>query len=207
MHRAPVNRRSSSHWVLPLFVLLLAPTLRAQSNATPIRRALYIALGGDPTVERGYASAPVAISAGIEQSRQGSRWAFRLGLDYRRQTSSVLSQSRWEDFGAALSARYGRASGAVRPYLLGGVGIADLRTRVRNARYYVDPLGELFPPTSYDASRWNAVLTTGVGVDVTVARLRLFTEARANIYPAVLAAHPHMQSLIWSKALFLGVKF
>lgn len=192
--------------LLSLFVVL-SPNLRAQSNATPIRHALYVALGGDPTVESGYSSIPFAISAGVERRREGSRWGLRLGADYRRKTSDVLSEARWEDFGIAMSARYGKASGPVRPYLIGGVGVADLRTRVRNARYYIDPLGETFPPTSYDESRWNGLFTTGLGTDVTVGRVRLFTEARVNVYPSQLSEHARARSTIWSKALYIGVKF
>ena len=157
--------------------------------------------------ERGVASKPVALSVGIEQTRSGSRWGFRLGADYRRQTSSYLSQSRWEDFGVGVSARYGRASGVIRPYLLGGVGVANLRTRVRDARYYADPDGVLFPPQSYDRSIWNGSLTTGLGTDVTLGRLRLFTEARMNVYPARLSAHPATHSNLTTKALYIGIKF
>jgi hypothetical protein len=195
--------------VLGALVALPASPLHAQAGGSPIRRALYVALGGDPVMESGYAGKPVAVSAGIEQTRTGSRWGFRLGADYRRQTSSrYLGQSRLEDFGLGISARYGRrASGVIRPYLLGGVGVANLRTRVRDARYYADPDGVLFPPQSYDRSRWNGALTTGLGTDVTLGRLRLFTEARMNLYPAQLSAHPGPQGLQWTKALYFGIKF
>ena len=192
---------------LSALVSLSASPLHAQSGGSPIRRALYVALGGDPVRERGYNGEPVAVSAGIEQTRTGSRWGFRLGADYRRQTSSYLSHSRWEDFGVGISARYGRASGVIRPYLLGGVGVANLRTRVRDARYYADPDGVLFPPQSYDRSLWNGSLTTGLGTDVTLGRLRLFTEARMNLYPAHLSAHPATRSPQINKALYFGIKF
>ena len=138
----------------------------------------------------------------------GSRWAFRLGADYRWQSAaSSFGSARQEDFGIGLTARYGRSAGAIRPYLLGGVGIADLRTRVRNARYYADPEGLLFPPASYDHSRWNGSLTTGLGTDVTVGRLKLFTEARLNLYPGSLTTQPLSHFMVTRKALYLGVKF
>jgi Outer membrane protein beta-barrel domain len=193
--------------VLSALVALSASPLHAQAAGSPIRRALYVALGGDPVQDRGVANKPVALSVGIEQTRAGSRWGFRLGADYRRQTSSFLSHSRWEDFGLGISARYGRASGVIRPYLLGGVGVANLRTRVRDARYYADPDGLLFPPQSYDRSLWNGSLTTGLGTDVTLGRFRLFTEARMNIYPAHLSAHPATHSNLTTKALYFGIKF
>jgi len=193
--------------VLSAVVALSASPLHAQARSSPIRRALYVALGGDPMQESGYAGTPMALSAGIEQTRAGSRWGFRLGADYRRQTSSYLQQSRWEDFGVGISARYGRASGVIRPYLLGGVGIANLRTRVRDARYYADPDGVLFPPQSFDRSRWNGSLTTGLGTDVTLGRVRLFTEARMNLYPSQLGGPPGTQYREWTRALYFGIKF
>jgi hypothetical protein len=196
-------------WLIAVssLVTLSASPLHAQQSGSSIRRALYLALGGDPVSGIGYPSTPLAMSAGVEQSRAGSRLAFRLGADYRRQTSNVLGDQRREDFGLGLSARYGRASGTVRPYLLGGLGVANLRTRVRDARYYADPEGVLFPPTSYDYSRWNGSLTTGLGTDVTLGRLRLFTEVRVNLYPASLSAHPRSQSTLSTKALYFGIKF
>ena len=178
----------------------------AQSNQSPIRRALYVALGADPATHSSTASAPLAATVGVEQSRVGSRWAFRLGADYRRVTESYYSTSRWEDFGLGLTARYGRSSGAIRPYLLGGVGVAQLRTRIRNARYYFDPEGLLFPPTSLDRVGWNGSATTGLGTDVTLRGVKLFTEARFNVYPGQLSSLPYQSSRL-TKALYLGVKF
>ncbi len=202
-----VNARLGQLIVLSALVALSASPLHAQAAGSPIRRALYVALGGDPVQESGYVGRPMALSAGIEQTRAGSRWGFRLGADYRRQTSSFLQQSRWEDFGVGISARYGRASGVIRPYLLGGVGVANLRTHVRDARYSADPEGVLFPPQSYDRSLWNGSLMTGLGTDVTFGRLRLFTEARMNVYPAHLSAHPATHSNLTTKALYIGIKF
>jgi hypothetical protein len=183
-------------------------SLRAQASGSPIRNSLYLALGGDPTSHDIYMNAARAVSAGVERSQTGSRWSMRLGADYRRQTSNgSLGSSRLEEFGLNLSARYGRASGSIRPYLLGGVGIADLRTRVRDARYYADTQGSLWPPVSYDRSRWNGVFLTGFGTDVTIGRVRLFAETRLNLYPALLSDHPRTNAWGSAKALFLGVKF
>ena len=194
--------------LIALCMLVTLPTslLQAQANGSSIRRALYVALGGDPVSGVGYPRTPLAVSAGVEQSHAGSRWALRLGADYRRQTSNVLGDQRWEDFGLGLSARYGRASGAIRPYLLGGAGVANLRTRVRNARYYADPAASLFAPQSYDVSRWNGSLTTGLGTDFTVGHLKLFTEARLNLYPGRLG-QPQNDVMRTTKAFYLGVKF
>jgi len=150
---------------------------------------------------------PLAMSVGVERTRSGSPWSIRLGADYRRQSGSGLGTRRLEDFGVGVSARYGRASGTIRPYLLGGVGIADLRTRVRDARYYLDPEGRIFPPYSYDDSRWNGSLTTGLGTDFTLGRLKLFTEARLNMYPARLSDQPKPRNMVVTKALYFGAKF
>ena len=201
---APIGR-------LIVIAALVAPpasSLQAQTTRSPIAHALYLALGGDPTSGDGFVTTPLALSAGVERTRAGSRWALRLGADYRRQSSnSSFGSTRSEDFGVSLTARYGRSAGAIRPYLLGGVGLADLRTRGRNLRYYIDPDAVLFPPQSYDHSRWNGSLTTGVGTDVTVGRLKLFTEARLNLYPGSLTTEPHQRYMVTRKALFLGVKF
>ena len=178
----------------------------AQTSHSPIRRALYVALGGDPATNTSTASVPLAATVGVEQSRVGSRWAFRLGADYRRVTESQYSTSRWEDFGLGLTARYGRSSGAIRPYLLGGVGVAQQRTRIRNARYYFDPEGLLFPPTSLDRVGWNGLATTGLGTDVTFRGVNLFTEARFNLFPGQLSSLPYQSSRL-TKALYFGVKF
>lgn len=207
MHSPYANAPLSRFALLSVLVVLCSPTLQAQSSASPIRRALYVALGGDPTVETRYEGTPIAVSAGIEQSRDGSRWAFRLGADYRRQVTSAFGTRRLEDFGLSLSTRYGRASGIVRPYLLGGVGVANLRTRVRGATYYLDPQGLLFPPYSYDHSRWNGSFTTGLGTDLTLGRLRLFTEARLDMYPARFSNEPKPRRMETTKALYFGIKF
>jgi opacity protein-like surface antigen len=191
---------------LALGVLTALPRspLHAQSVASPIGRALYLALGGDPGSGGDGRSTPFSLSAGIEQSRTGSRWAFRLGADYRQQTSNSLGSSRSEDFRVGLSARYGRASGAIRPYALAGVGGAQLRIRVRDARYYADPNGTLLPPQSYDLSRWAGSLTTGFGTDINVGRLRLFSEARMTSYMNVF--HPSTGAET-RKTLLFGIKF
>jgi hypothetical protein len=183
-------------------------SLGAQASESPIRHALYLALGGDPASHDLYLSAPRSMSAGVERSRAGSRWSTRLGADYRRQTSGgSLGSSRLEDFGVNLSARYGRASGSIRPYVLGGVGVANLRARVRDARYYADTEGLLLPPVSYDRSRWNGALLGGLGTDFTLGRLRLFAESRFTLYPALLTSHPNTTGWMSTKALFIGVKF
>jgi hypothetical protein len=206
--RPPLANRSISRLIV-LFAILALPgtALRAQSGGSPIRHALYVALGGDPTSGDGYMGIPLALSAGLERTRVGSRWSLRLGADYRRQTASGFGTRRLEDFGVGVSVRYGRASGAIRPYLLGGVGVADLRTRVRGARYYIDPDGVLFPPYSYDHSRWNGSVTTGAGTDFTLGRLKLFTEARLNMYPARLSDEPKPRRMETTRALYFGVKF
>jgi len=185
-----------------------ASALGAQTSSSAISHSLYVALGGDPTSHDIYMNAARALSAGMERSQVGSRWSMRLGADYRRQTSNgSLGSSRLEEFGVNVSARYGRASGSIRPYLLGGVGIADLRARVRDARYYADTQGALWPPVSYDRSRWNGAILTGLGTDLTIGRVRLFAETRLNLYPALLSDHPRTNGWGSAKALFLGVKF
>ena len=194
--------------VAMILVASLAASLGAQASASPIGHSLYLALGGDPTSQDLYMNAARAVSAGVERSQAGSRWSMRLGVDYRRQTSNgSLGSSRLEEFGVNLSARYGRSPGSIRPYLLGGVGIADLRTRVRDARYYADTQGQLWPPVSYDRSRWNGALLTGLGTDLKTGRLRLFAETRLNLYPAFLSDHPRTNGWGSTKALFFGVKF
>ena len=194
--------------VAAVLVISSAPLLSAQTSGSPIRHALYLALGGDPASGDGYRNAPRAVSAGVERGREGARWSMRLGADYRRQTSGgSLGSSRSEDFGVNLTARYGRASGAIRPYLLGGVGVAELRTRVRDGRYYADPEGLLFPPVSYDRSRWNGAILTGLGTDLNVGRLRLFAETRRNLYPAQLSDQPRTNRWISTKAFYFGIKF
>jgi hypothetical protein len=84
--------------------------------------------------------------------------------------------------------------------------VANLRTRVRNARYYADPAASLLAPQSYDLSRWTGSLTTGLGTDFTLGQLKLFTEARLNLYPGRLG-QPHNDVMRTTKAFYLGVKF
>lgn len=191
-----------------LLLLVLAPlTSHAQSSDSPIARSLYLALGGDPTVPRSAESPGMAASFGVEQSRVGSRWAIRLGGDYMWKSSAF--QTRREEVSLGLTARYGRRSGVVRPYVLGGFGIADLRRRGRYLKYELEN-GVLTgtPDTAFSSvSRWNGMLTQGVGTTFTIARVHLFTEARLNLYPARLSDRKPYRSLESSKALFIGVKF
>jgi hypothetical protein len=198
---APIARLA----LLSVFAALPA-TLSAQSNASPIRRALYVALGVDPVTNMSHASVPLTGTVGVEQSRVGSRWSYRLGADYRRQTADFLGRSSWEDIGVGVSARYGRSSGTVRPYLLGGVGVAQLRTHVRDGRYYVEFDGPLSAPVSYDRVRWNGSMTTGLGTDVSLRGVKLFTEVRLNLYPGSLS-NRRAQSMTTTRALLFGVKF
>ena len=87
--------------------------------------------------------------------------------------------------------------------------MADLRTRGRWLKYdssnsTVDgPVDSSF----ITASRWNGSLTSGFGTDVRLGSLRLFTEARANFYPATLSVAPRSDELRFSKALYFGVRF
>jgi hypothetical protein len=208
MPRQLLIRTFAHSFVGALLVVSSPPSLRAQTVGSPIRNSLYLALGGDPASHDIYLSAARAVSAGVERSQAGSRWSMRLGADYRRQTSNgLLGSTRLEEFGANVSTRYGRASGWIRPYLLGGVGIADLRSRARDARVYLDTQGRLSPPVSYDRSRWNGVLLTGLGTNLTFGRVRLFAETRLNLYPALLSEHPHTYGWGANKALVFGVKF
>ena len=206
--RRPSVRSKLACSIVTASVVAMAPRVGAQATSSPIRHALFLALGGDPTSHDLYMNSARAVSAGVERSQAGSRWSVRLGADYRRQTSKgSLGSTRLEEFGVNLSARYGRASGSIRPYLLGGGGVADLRTRVRDARYYADTQGTLWPPVSYDRSRWNGVLLTGLGTDLTIGRVRLFAETRLNLYPALLSAHPRASGWGSTKAFLVGVKF
>jgi hypothetical protein len=195
---------------LELIALLLplAPaTLPAQHADPPIRHSLYVALGGDFVFREVRERSPLALSAGLERGRVGSRWSLRLGADYRRQTTSY-SDTRWEDVGVGLTARYGKRSGAVRPYLLGGIGIADLRVRSRWSKY--DEINSTFygPVDSgfTSSSRWNGAITSGLGTELTLARLRVFSEARLNLYPARLSDARRSREMKSTKALFIGVK-
>jgi hypothetical protein len=122
---------------------------------------------------------------------------------------SSAFQTRREEVSLGLTARYGRRSGVVRPYVLGGFGIADLRRRGRYLKYELEN-GVLTgtPDTAFSSvSRWNGMLTQGVGTTFTIARVHLFTEARLNLYPARLSDRKPYRSLESSKALFIGVKF
>lgn len=189
-------------------MLVLAPVVaRAQSaQASPISRALYVALGADPYV--GWRRPPIALSAGVEERRVGSRWAFRLGADYLRTTHTDFEQ-RDEEFGLAASARYGRSRGALRPYALGGVGIAYLRSRGTGPGYVFSPeLGYHVPVEGihFSTSRWGGSLLAGVGLDVRLGRAGLFIEQRASLYPSRLFTDRRYSSRI-TRPLFLGVKF
>jgi len=194
------------HLIAPLALLAPLPLL-AQSTASPIRHSLYVALGGDAGFSDGTQNPPLFLSAGVEREHAGSRWSLRLGADYRRM-SSRYSETRWEDFGVSVNARYGRRSGTLRPYLLGGVGIADLRIHGPFVKYN-DVIGPITPPldsTITSASRWNGSIDSGVGTDLVLGRLRLFTEARVTLYPARLSDHPGTRGFAGRKALYLGIK-
>jgi hypothetical protein len=202
-------RRFRLPQLIAAIALLLPSALHAQHDESPIRHTLYLALGGDPTAGDQYQHAPVATSLGVERSRVGSRWSLRLGADYRR-TSSRFTDARDEHFGLGISARYGRRTGVVRPYLLAGAGVADLRRR-SSGRYVSEEANAiLLPPgttVSYSTSRWNGSLTSGVGTDFGIGRLGLFTEARLNLYPARLSGGPKPQIMQTTKALYVGMKF
>jgi hypothetical protein len=194
---------------LTLFVLVLAPVvMRAQSAPTsPISRALYIALGADP-----YSGSPqhlpIALSAGLEQGRIGSRWTFRLGADYLRTTFPYFDR-REEEYGVAAAGRFGRRRGALRPYALGGVGIANLRSRGSGPGYVFSPeLGYHVPveTMAYATSRWNGSLLAGVGLDVRLGPMDLFIEQRVNVYPTRLSTDLKYSTHL-TKALFLGARF
>lgn len=193
---------------LPLLLLVLAPLPSyAQGTDSPITRSLYVAIGGDPSLRRSGDEPRMAASFGVEQSRLGSRWAIRLGADYLWKSS--YSATRTEEISAGLTARYGRRSGVVRPYVLGGIGIADLRRRGRYLKYELED-GVIIgvPDTAISAtSRWNGMLTQGLGTTFAIGRVHLFTEARLNLYPARLSDRKPYRSLEASKALLLGVRF
>ena len=201
-------RRTLTHQLIAILALLAPTALLAQSTDSVIEHSFYLALGGDPALSEGASHSPLAVSAGVERARSGSRWALRLGADYRRATIPN-SDDRWEDFGVGLTARYAKRSGPIRPYLLGGVGIADLRLRSRWAKY--DSIkGAFYGPvdSSFSTlSRWNGSITSGVGADVALGGLRLFTEARLNLYPARLSVSPRSRDMRTTKALYLGVRF
>ena len=64
------------------------------------------------------------------------------------------------------------------------------------------------PDTAISAtSRWNGMLTQGLGTTFAIGRVHLFTEARLNLYPARLSDRKPYRSLEASKALLLGVRF
>jgi len=193
--------------LLALLAFMAPSVVRAQRAESPIANALYLALGTDPPPHERYRSTPLALSAGLERTRLGSRWAIRFGADYMLKRSAY-SGLRWEEFAAGVSVRYGRSSGAVRPYLLGGIGIADLRTnalRIKGDFAYQDVTVSVDTVLA-GTSRWNGVLTPGLGTDILLGRVRLFTEARINYYPRFLTDRRRHGDDRVSKALFLGVK-
>jgi hypothetical protein len=201
-------RWTPAHYAIALLASLTPAVLHAQSSGSPIENSLYVALGGDPLLAERSRLTPLSISAGIERGHVGSRWSLRFGADYRR-TTTAYSDTRWEDFGAAVTARYGKRSGPIRPYLLGGVGVADLRTRGRWLKYD-SAIGTVSGPVDSSfttLSRWNGSITSGFGADVPLGRLRLFTEARANFYPARLSGASQLQGMRFTKALYFGVRF
>ena len=198
----------ASHLLIALLLGLGPSALRAQNSDSPIEHSLYLALGGDPFLRESSRLSALSVSGGIERARIGSRWALRLGADLRR-TTTPFSETRWEDFGVGVTARYGRRSGSIRPYLLGGIGMADLRTRGRWLKYDSSngTIGGPVDSSFTTISRWNGSLTSGFGTDVRLGRLRLFTEARANFYPASLSVAPRSDEMRFSKALYVGVRF
>jgi hypothetical protein len=196
------------HRTIALLVLLTPAALRAQRADSPIEHSPYLALGGDPLLAERSRLAPISFSAGIERAHSGSRWSLRLGADYRR-TTTAYSDTRWEDFGVGVTARYGMQSGLIRPYLLGGVGVADLRTRGRWLKYD-SAIGTVSGPVDSSfttSSRLNGSITSGFGADVPLGHLRFFTEARANFYPARLSGAAGPQEMRFTKAFYFGVKF
>jgi len=196
-----------AHECIALLALLTPAPLLAQSTDASIRHSLYVALGGDFVFRDDRERSPLALSAGLERGRVGSRWSLRLGADYRRKTTAY-SDTRWEDFGLGLIARYGKRSGALRPYVLGGVGIADLRVRGRWMKYdQIDTVVSGPADSSFTtSSRWNGAIISGLGTEVTLGRVRLFSEARMNLYPARLSDARRSREMKGTKALFLGVK-
>jgi hypothetical protein len=200
-------RRMYRHHLIAIAVLLVPSLLPAQHAASPITHSLYVALGGDPVVLGADHGASHAVSAGVERARVDSRWSLRLGAEYNRVTSE-FSESRSEKLGVALSARYGRRSGMFRPYLLGGMGIADLRRRGKWIKYD-DVAGPVFTPVDSgftSTSNWNGLITSGFGTDVALGRLRLFTEAIVNVYPARLGERGRYRGTQASKALYFGIR-
>ena len=193
-----------------LLLLALAPAIAGAQNASsPITRSLYFALGSDPLAASFSENPSLAVSAGIDQARSGSRWSLRFGADYVRRTSSY-GDGRSEDFGVNVSARYGRRSGTLRPYLLGGVGVAQLRTRHTYTSYFSQgPIYFVSPspaPGTFSSSRWNGSILSGIGLDARLGRYTLFAEPRFTFYPAPLSDKKY-SSLRWTEALFLGVRF
>ena len=194
--------------LIALATLLTPSVLIAQSADSPIKHSLYVALGGDPGFGRQDRRSALALSAGVERGRAGSRWSLQLGADYRRETSTY-SDTRFEVFGIGATARYGRRSGAIRPYLLGGIGIADLRRRGRWLKYD-DVNTTFYGPLDLEltsSSRWNGSISSGLGADVTLGPLRVFTEARLNLYPERLSDRAPHRALEETKALYFGLKF
>ena len=191
---------------LTLLAVFVPSALDAQHVNAPIEHSPYFAIGSD-VLRQGYEPTPLFVSAGLERSRAGSRWSFRFGADYHR-LGMRYADTRWEDFGLGVAARYGRRSGAIRPYLLGGIGIADLRVRGRWVKYeevsgtISGPIDSAFTSTS----RWNGSITPGLGTEVRLGRVQLFSEVRLNFYPARLSDARKPRQMRTTKALFIGVK-
>lgn len=201
-------RRTHTHRLIVLSALLAPALLGAQSTTSPIRHSLYVALGGDAVALDAAERPSLFAAAGVERGRAESHWSLRLGAEYRRATARY-ADTRWQDFALSITERYGRRSGTFRPYLLGGVGIADLRVRGQYAKYD-NFSGPIYPPvdtTMTTVSRWNGLLTSGLGTDVALGRLRLFTEARFNLYPAGISVGYQGRTTKTSKALYFGIKF
>ncbi len=163
-------------------VALLAPSvLLSQRADSTAGYSPYVAVGGDLIRRDSPNRSGLFVSAGLERARAGSPWSLRLGADYRR-LSYRSAGTRWEDFGVGVAARYARRSGTIRPYLLGGAGIAVLRVGGPWTKYdqYNGTISGPIDSSVTFWSRWNASITSGVGPKVDLGRLRLFTEARVT---------------------------
>lgn len=193
-----------------LLLIALAPlTVQAQDRESPVTRSLYLALGGDALSSSDYGSVGRSLSFGVEQTRPGSRWSIRLAADYMRHVRKATDW-RNEEFSAGASARYGRRSGVIRPYLLGGLGIAHLHSQGTALRYGFDlNAPSVTEPERYPFNywRWNGSLTVGAGTDVKLGRLKLFTEGRLNAYPDFLGDPGAYRSALTTRALYFGLRF
>ena len=192
---------------LSLLAVFSPSALRAQRADSPVRYAPYVAVGGDLIRRDFLERSPLFLSAGVERERSGSPWSLRLGADYRRLAYQSVG-TRWEDFGVGVTARYARRSGAIRPYLLGGVGIANLRVGGPWTKYdqYNGTISGPIDSSVTFWSRWNGSITSGLGTEVALGPLRLFTEARMNLYPATLSDAPRPRQMMTTRALYLGLK-